>query len=239
MVTNMIKKIILFLTDNKRKNVYISLNKYIKKIKRLARKIRPKTIDEYFDRGFIDDYIKENIDSIQGDVLEFAGNISYAKKYSNNLSSLKIMAYKKHQSIYPNADFYCDLEEDDNIPTEKFDCIIATQVLVYMVDLIKVLNNLKKMLKPNGIILITVPGTISLFGSTSCLKFSFTPEGIKGLANKVFGENNTSNIRSYGNLKYAVYTIFNIARELNEPILSSEDEHVIIIGCKCTNTDLK
>ena len=126
-------------------------------------------------------------------------------EYGNN-PNIKIMTADKHKDIYPNADYFVDLENIKTLPEDKFDCIIATQVIMYMKDVVKTLENLKYMLKPNGVLILTVPGPLFHHSKNSHHMFSFTEESIKYLCQKVF--NNYENFQYYGNLEYTQYMLY-------------------------------
>lgn len=188
------------------KYLYRTFKKYLNKLKQISEQLKPVTREDCFDRYYINDYIEQNKHYIKGDVLEFAGgDIVYAEKYGNN-PNIKIMTADKHKDIYPNADYFVDLENIKTLPEDKFDCIIATQVIMYMKDVVKTLENLKYMLKPNGVLILTVPGPLFHHSKNSHHMFSFTEESIKYLCQKVF--NNYENFQYYGNLEYTQYMLY-------------------------------
>ena len=127
--------------------VYISAALYF--IQKAAKFYRPFQINDCFDRQYIADYVSSQKHYFRGDILEFAGNVSYARLLGGG-EKVHIMAYDKQKKEYPDADFYGDIENGIALPRQKFDCIIATQVLMYMTKLDQTLQNLKRMLKPRG-----------------------------------------------------------------------------------------
>ena len=116
------------------KELYKCFRKHIKDMAEISNELKPATREECFDRYYINDYVEMNKDYIYGDVLEFAGgDVVYAKKYGNN-PNVKIMAGLNHKEAYPNADYWADLQKKETLPEQKFDCIVATQVIMYMED---------------------------------------------------------------------------------------------------------
>lgn len=212
------------------------INKHIKKLIKLSRHLHPTQPSECIDRGFIEDYVKINKDLIHGDVLEFYGSSMYSTKYAAEKINLRTMSGNQYKSTQ-NADLYCDLEDKNTLPNEKFDCIIATQVLVYMVDVVSVLENLKSMLKPNGKLIVTVTGTTSPHMKEGPFIFNFTETGLKTIGSRVFGENNISNLKCYGNIKYSIYSALWIAREPDEDVNATDTQSALIIAATFTNKE--
>ena len=51
-----------------------------------------------------------------------------------------------------------DLTAASHIPSDAFDCIICTQVLLLVYDLRAAIQTIHRVLKPGGVVLATVPG---------------------------------------------------------------------------------
>lgn len=209
--------------------LFFEFDSYIKKLKSISVRLQPNCREECFDRKYINNYISENRSCIKGDVLEFCGGDLYAPKYANNKINLKTMAYIGHKDIYPNATYFCNLDEEATLPNAKFDCIIATQVIMYMNNPLVALSNLRKLLKPNGVLLLTVPGPLFHHSKNTHHMFSFTEESIKYLFNEVFG--NYSNLKLYGNINYAEYMLF-WTKAPNKANNSFDYLYTLVIGVK-------
>jgi SAM-dependent methyltransferase len=54
-----------------------------------------------------------------------------------------------------------DLADGQGIPSDAFDCVILTQTLHLLYDVRSAIATLRRILKPGGTLLLTVPGTIS------------------------------------------------------------------------------
>lgn len=187
---------------------YRKFSKKIKELCEISKKLKPNPNirEDCFDRYYINDYVESNKNYIKGDVLEFCGgNVIYAKKYGKN-PNIKLMTYVGHKDIYSHADYYADLDDISTLPEQKFDCIIATQVIMYNTDPIVALNNLKFMLKPKGVLILTVPGPLFHHSKNTHHMFSFTEESLKYMVDKTF--HNYQNFRYYGNLEYTMYMLF-------------------------------
>lgn len=181
-----------------------SLNVYSLKV--LSKFLQPKKREECFDRPYINDYINLTKEYIRGDVLEFAGgDVIYAQKYGTPCN-VYLMAGIAHKNVYPNADFYTDLDDIATLPDKKFDCIVATQVIMYMKNVEVALQNLKTMLKPGGALIITVPGPLFHHSKGSHHMFSFTEESLEYLCDKVF--HNYEKFKYYGDISTAERMLF-------------------------------
>ena len=82
-----------------------------------------------------------------------------------------------------------DLRCAPHIPTDSFDCIILTQTLHVIDDVDAVLNECRRLLKPDGVMLATLP-----CASRVCLEYGadgdlwrMTPAGGRALFEKTFG----------------------------------------------------
>lgn len=211
---------------------YKKVDKNIKNILKISKMFSPGCVDEAYDRIFIEDFIKNNSQYIKGDVLEFCGfNFDYATNYSKEVTSFKKTCAIKHKDIF-KADYYIDVNDKNTLPNEKYDCIIATNVFMYMPDLNSAFENIKSLLKDNGIMILTFPG-ISTYCPNSGHCFMFTREGVQNILNKHF---QIINIKPYSSLKSTVYTLFSLKRPKNKNTdIDFSDIYPVIIGAVVKN----
>ena len=118
------------------------------------RELHPKSRNFGYDRGqqsvvryYIDNFFKCNASDIKGDVLEI-GDDTYTRRHGNNLDLVEIL-HVVHGN--PKATLVGDLTKADNIPSEKFDCLLLPQTFQFIFDLHSALENCKRILKPGGI----------------------------------------------------------------------------------------
>ena len=207
---------------------YQSIKQKIKEIEELSKHLKPADREECFDRWYINDFIERNKNSIKGDVLEFCGGEVYAKKYGDSSVRVKMMTSLRHKDINPAADYFADLDDVNTLPNEKFDCIIATQVIMYVNNVEQSLANLKYMLKPSGTLLLTVPGPLFHHSKNSHHMYSFTEESLKYIVGKTFG--GWTDFKFYGSLEYAFYMLFWIKRNMKEKPLDNEYLYTLVLG---------
>jgi len=105
------------------------------------------------DRFYIDKFLSGNASLIAGEVLEVAGK-DYSLGYGRDVQHVTVL------SVAPGAgvDLVGNLETGENIPSEKFDCIILTQTMQMIFDVRSALRHSYMALKPGGSILLTASG---------------------------------------------------------------------------------
>ena len=107
------------------------------------------------DRYYIEKFLSSNSKDIQGRVLEI-GDDQYTKKFGSSLVARSDVLHVVEGN--PKATIVADLTDADDIPSDSFDCIIITQTLQMIYDLHSAINQLYRVLKPNGVILATSHG---------------------------------------------------------------------------------
>lgn len=70
----------------------------------------------------------------------------------------------------PGLVFFADLEDEQNLPNETFDAIIALGVFPHILDEKKALSNMRKLLNPNGLVFIEFRN--DLFAAYTLNKYS-------------------------------------------------------------------
>lgn len=112
-----------------------------------------------FDRGFpidrlyIEDFLEKHHAVITGDILEIAGD-EYTMKFAHQPFTSHVLHVVPGN---PNATIVGNLETGENIPENKFDCMIITQTLAFVFDMRGFLKNCYRALKPGGVLLLTNP----------------------------------------------------------------------------------
>ncbi len=106
------------------------------------------------DRYYIEGFLMRHSEDIQGRVLEIADN-SYTLRFGGNRVTRSDVLNVVDKA---GASIIADLAQADHIPSDTFDCIILTQTLHLLYDLRAALRAVHRILKPGGVLLITVPG---------------------------------------------------------------------------------
>jgi SAM-dependent methyltransferase len=193
------------------------------------RRTRPISEDFGTDRGlpidryYIERFLAANATDVRGRVLEI-GNDRYTRQFGLQKVS--------HSDIWhvnasnPRATIIGDLAHAPHVPADSFDCIILTQTLQLIYDPRAALGTLRRILKPGGVLLITVPGisqvaTRSEWGSS--WYWAFTVLAVSKMLEDVFGRQR-SVVGSSGNVLSAVAFLHGMAAgELTDAELTDVD----------------
>lgn len=108
------------------------------------------------DRRYIHQFFSENAQLVSGSCLEF-GELTYINKYGCNVSRKVVFNYSStaHEC---DSEIRGDITIVEHLPEAKFDCIVCVNVLNFIFDINSSLIGLMRMLKKNGVIVLTVAG---------------------------------------------------------------------------------
>jgi SAM-dependent methyltransferase len=193
------------------------------------RRLKPISRDWGFDRGqpidrhYIEAFLAENRADIKGHVLEVAGD-DYTKQFGGTqVTSNDVLDVMKDN---PRATIVADLTDADDLEDERFDCIICTQTLQFIFDVEAALATLHRLLRHEGILLLTVPGIAPISREDmekSGDYWRFTDASIDRLLSHTFPDS-TFSIQIYGNVLVSTAFLQGIAaNELRTEELSGTD----------------
>ena len=106
------------------------------------------------DRYYIEKFLSNESLSIRGNVLEIAETL-YTKKFASHNYKANALQLDK---VTGKNDIKGNLVTGEGLLDEQFDCVILTQTLPFIFDFRSAINNLRKTLKPGGVILATLSG---------------------------------------------------------------------------------
>jgi SAM-dependent methyltransferase len=107
------------------------------------------------DRYYIEGFLAENARDIHGRVLEI-GNFGYAGKFgAGNARETATVRVEDGHGIDAAVR---ELDDATAFAPESFDCVILTQTLQYVYDVRAFISVVYRLLKPDGVVLATVPG---------------------------------------------------------------------------------
>lgn len=169
---------------------------------------------------YTDEFLTEFQGSIQGRCLEFQED-SYATRFGKGgVTQLDIL---HHDDSNPQATIVADLTKANSLPDNTYDCIVCTYVLNMIFDIQKAIADLHRILKPGGVLLVTVPH-FAMYSPKLEPFWRLTPHCLSVSLSNVFGEDNIT-LRSYGNSLTAAAQIRGVAmEELPERLLRQHDE---------------
>lgn len=197
------------------------------------------------DRWYVEHYLKRFAGhpgyaggSIQGRVLEIGGR-EYADKFGAPAREPAIGVVHRVDVLHendsnPEATIVGDLTQRGTLPEAVFDCIICTHTLHVIFDVRSALAELRRGLKPGGVLLLTAPGI-----TRSCVPdrdawgdwWRFTSQSLRRLAEEHFEPRDVT-VEAYGNVLTATAFLYGLAAgELKESELTVRDpDFEVVIG---------
>ncbi len=168
----------------------------------LTKKTHPLSKVYGFDRGapidryYIENFLNKNRQHIKGRCLEVLDN-QYTLKFGKATKS-DILDINKNNN---KANIYGDLRKLNDVKDNSYDCIILTQVLQFIDEYEKAIQECERILKPGGFLLATVP-SLSRVDVASGIENDFwrwTPTGAKFVFSKYFKNKNLV-VEGFGNV---------------------------------------
>jgi SAM-dependent methyltransferase len=184
------------------------------------------------DRYYIEQFIEEHAADIRGRVLE-VGDRSYTREFGGDRVEISDVLHVAEGN--PEATFVGDLAHAEHLPSSSFDCIILTQTLHLIYELTSALHTLRRILKPHGVVLATVPGITQRSSDrwNTSWYWSFTSQSIQRLFYDAFSPHsgasaadpaNLVQVRAYGNVLTAAAFLYGLsAGELRPQDLDFHD----------------
>lgn len=189
------------------------------------------------DRRYVEEFVSECSNDIRGRVLEVY-NDDYASRFGGDrVAHLDILHDKNDLD---RATVVFDLANPDDAPPDVFDCFICTQTLHLIFDVSAVVESIHNVLKPNGVLLLTVPG-ISASPTKGLDVYSdywrFTSSSIYRLFARHFGEAQVD-VRTYGNVYAATAFLHGLAlQEVDADKLAFVDrDYEMVIALRAVKT---
>ena len=140
----------------------------------------------------------------------------------------------------PKTTVIADLATGENLPSERFDCIIFTQTLHFLYDFRAGLRTLHRILKPGGVLLATFPG-ISKIGCSedwgNSWYWSFSQLAARRLFAETFPKGEIE-AEAWGNVLSATAFLWGLsANELEAEELEFQDpEYPVTIGVRAVKS---
>lgn len=177
------------------------------------------------DRYYIESFLESRRQDMRGRVLEIL-NSDYADKYGAAVERVEILDIDPANQ---QATIIADLAAADSIPTASFDCFILTQTLQLIYDMKSAIAHSHRILRPGGVLLVTIPAVSRLAGDGYIDYWRFTPASCARLFGEVFGAEQVR-ISAYGNVLSAVAFLEGMAsEELSKRELDVIDERYPVL----------
>jgi SAM-dependent methyltransferase len=162
------------------------------------------------DRYYIEQFLQTYCEDIQGRVLE-VGTPAYTRRFGKRVAQSDVL---DSNLTNPSATILNDLDSTINVGSNEFDCLIFTQVLQFIYNLQNCIQELHRILKPGGVLLVTVPCISKVDPGYEKNKdfWRFTDSGCKMLFGDVFGSNQVK-VHIYGNVLSSIAFLTGAAYE--------------------------
>ncbi len=167
------------------------------------------------DRFYIEGFLYRHRHVIKGNVLEI-GERLYTEKFGREQVENSHIFHVDHQ--HPDATYTGDIASAADMPAAYYDCVIFTQTMQYIYDFEGAISQIHKILKPGGVLLLTVPGLspISRDQWSELWLFNFSSAALKKMFTTKF-ESESIVFESYGNVKVATAAMYGLAAEEIQP----------------------
>lgn len=168
------------------------------------------------DRFYIERFLASEAHAIRGKVLEIEHDL-YTRRFGGDRVTRSEVLYRA--AGLPNATIVADLADAPQIASDTFDCIILIHTLQYIYDAAAALRTCRRILKPEGTLLIAVPfigqyspGDRELWGEY----WRFSRMALARMLAETFGAD-AVRIGAYGNALTATAFLQGIAAEELSP----------------------
>lgn len=190
------------------------------------------------DRYYIEQFLSVCAVDIQGHVLEVKDN-SYTVKYGGDRVTKSDVLHKMEGNS--RATIVADLTSAPELSADTFDCIICTQTLQFIYEVKAAIETLHRILKPSGVLLVTVPGVsqISRYDMDRWGDYwRFTTLSAGMLIAEAFPMSNVM-VQAYGNVLSAISLLHGLAsEELDQKALNSLDpDYEVLIAIRAVKPE--
>ncbi|MBD5503044.1 MAG: methyltransferase domain-containing protein [Lachnospiraceae bacterium] len=179
------------------------------------------------DRIYIERFLEENRDKINGTVMEMADS-EYTEMFGKHVEQSLIL----HLNGWGKSVIKGNLETGEGIQESSIDCFICTQTIQFIYDIHSAVRNIYKMLKPGGIALVTAHclGQISLYDYYNWGEYwRFTDMSMQRLFAEAFDESEVT-VQSWGTMKTAIAYQYGLcAEDLQKEDFEVQDKQYPVI----------
>jgi SAM-dependent methyltransferase len=185
------------------------------------------------DRYYIEQFLDVHRRDVGGRVLE-VGDDGYTRRFGDHRVVTSDILHAT--ATNPDATIVADLADAPQIPDRSFDCVILTQTLQYVFNPPAAVATLHRILRPGGVLLMTVPGITPAphrgeFGPS--WSWSFTDRAVRRLLTISFPEGAVE-VRAWGNVLAATAQLHGIGvPELTRDELDHSDpDYAVIVAAR-------
>jgi SAM-dependent methyltransferase len=185
------------------------------------------------DRVYIEAFLAQHQQDVRGRVLEIGEN-TYTRRFGGaRVTHSDVLDIKTNND---QATIVADLTNAPQLAADQYDAIILTQTLQLIFDVPTAIGTLHRILKPGGVLLVTVCGVSSIGsfgGDASAWCWGFTPLSLNRLLSLRFGPESVET-RGHGNVLAAISFLEGVAaHELTSEELAVRDvDYPIVVSAR-------
>ena len=179
------------------------------------RRTRPLSERYGFDRGlpvdryYVDAFLGRYAADIRGCGLEVK-SAGYLRRFDSGLTRCDVLDIDPSN---PEATVVADLAAADHVPDAQFDVFALTQTLQLIYDWQSAVRHARRILRPGGTLLVTVPCVSRIDRGLPDLDYwRFTPQGCRKAFGDIFGAGQVT-VEAYGNVLTASAFLMGLAAE--------------------------
>jgi SAM-dependent methyltransferase len=209
------------------------------------RRLMPMSRGFGFDRGlpidryYIERFLADHAADIHGNVLEI-GDSRYTRRFGGDRVTRSEVLHAVDGN--PQATLVADLTCAVHLPSAVFDCIICTQTLMFIYDIRAALKSLCRMLKPRGVLLLTVAGVSHQISRHDMDRWGdywrFTSLSVRLLFEEIFPPSNIA-VRAEGNVLAAIAFLHGLAVDdlRKEELDQCDPDYEVSIGVRAVKPE--
>jgi len=190
------------------------------------------------DRHYVESFLGSHAADIKGHVLEVGDDVYTRRFGADRVSTSDILHVTAGN---PRATIVADLSDAAHIPDASFDTLIVTQTLHLIYDPKAAVRTMHRILRPGGVLLLTVPGITQVPHGTVWAHlwfWAFTPLSINRMLSEAFGGDAVA-VEHFGNVLSASAMLYGLSADDLAPdeLDVSDPDYPVIIGARARRTD--
>jgi peptidoglycan/xylan/chitin deacetylase (PgdA/CDA1 family) len=183
------------------------------------------------DRHYIDRFLGRHAADIRGRVLEISED-RYTRAFGGDRVERVDVLHVEEGN--PQATIVGDLTDAPQIPDASLDCVVCTQTLLLIWDVPAAIATIRRILKPGGTALVTVPGITRVCREEAESwgdYWRFTRQSAQRLFEEAFGD---VAVETFGNVLTATAQLHGIATEELDPAGRDvhDPDYEVLIGVR-------
>jgi len=180
------------------------------------------------DRYYVGKFLSAHSALIRGRILEIQ-TTDHARRYGSGADVMHTLDI--NAAFHPT--YLCDLAVADIVPSGSYDCFLLPNTLCFLRDLEAALRHARRIVRPGGAILATVPGFVPLTPDVADY-WHASAEGWREITARVWPDCETR-VESHGNCLAAAAAMYGVAvEELTAAELDATDSrYPVLVTIEC------